>query len=113
MTFTILPLALCALAVFLAAGWRRIVVRRVGLCCAGLGIAVLIARRVIGHWVIDALVSDPSVRGAGTAAWLIGTSMLRTIAIILAVCGVVIVLATWLTPRRRSTGPSLGTRRQG
>ena len=112
-TFTILPLALCTLAVFLAAGWRRVVVRRIGWCCAALGIVVLIARRLIGHWVIDALVSDRGVRGAGTAAWLIGTSMLRTIAIILAASGVVIVLASWLTPRRRSARSSLGTQPQG
>ena len=105
-TFTIVPLALFALSVWLAAGWRRIVLRRVGLCVAGLAIAVLLARRLIGHWIVDSLASAPSVRSAGTSAWLIGTTMLRDIAIALAVCGVVIVLGSWLTPRRRSAAPA-------
>jgi hypothetical protein len=111
-TFTILPLALCALAVFLAAGWRRIVVRRVGWSVLGVGIAVLLARLLLGHWIIDALVSSSSVRGAGTSAWLIGSSMLRNIAIALAVAGAVIVVATWLTPRR-SARAALGRPRPG
>ena len=111
-TFTILPFALCALAVFLAAGWRRIVLRRIGWCLLGLGIAVLLARLLIGHWIVDALVGTPSVRSAGTSAWLIGSSMLRNIAIALAVCGAVVVLAAWLTPRR-GTRAVVGTRRPG
>ena len=109
MTFTILPFALCALAVFLAAGWRRIVLRRIGWCLLGLGIAVLLARLLIGHWIVDALVGTPSVRSAGTSAWLIGSSMLRNVAIALAVCGAVVVLAAWLTPRR-GTRAVVGTR---
>jgi hypothetical protein len=110
--FTILPIALCALAVFLAAGWRRIALRRVGWCVLGVGIAVLLARPVIGHWIIDGLVSTPSVRGAATSAWLIGSSMLRNLAIALAVCGAVVVLATWLTPRR-GVRAALGRPRPG
>ncbi len=111
-TFTILPLALFALTVWLAAGWRRIVIRRGGSCVVGLGIAVLLARRVFGHWIVDALASTSSVRSAGTSAWLIGTSMLRDIAIALAVCGVVIVLSSWLVPRSRLAAAARGTPRR-
>ena len=110
--FTVLPLALSALAVFLAAGWRRIVVRRVGCCVLGVGIAVLLARLLIGRLIVDALVSESSVRGAGTSAWLIGSSMLRNIAIALAVAGAAIVLATFLTPRRDARA-ALGRPRPG
>ena len=110
--FTVLPLALSALAVFLAAGWRRIVLRRVGWCVLGVGIAVLLARLLIGRLIVDALVSESSVRGAGTSAWLIGSSMLRNIAIALAVAGAAIVLATFLTPRRGARA-ALGRPRPG
>jgi hypothetical protein len=107
-TFTIMPLALCALALWLAVGWRRIVLWRIGWCAVGLGIAVLLTRLLLGKIVIDALVTAPSARGAGNAAWLIGTSLLHGIAVAIIVSGLIIVVASWLAGRgaagRRPTG---------
>jgi hypothetical protein len=104
-TFTIVPLALCALALWVAEGWRRIVLRRIGWCAAGLGVILLIARWLLGDIVVDALVSAPSVHDAGTSVWLIGTSLLRDLAIALIVSGVIVVVASWLAggtaPARR------------
>ncbi len=104
-TFTIVPLALCALALWVAVGWRRIVLRRIGWCAAGLGVVLLLGRRLLGNIVIDALVSAPTVRGAGISAWLIGTSLLRDIAVALTACGLIILGVVWLAgataPARR------------
>ncbi len=102
-TFTIVPLALCALALWVAAGWRWTVLRRIGWCCAGLGLAVLLARLLLGKIVIDALVTAPTVRGAGNSVWLIGTSVLHDIAVALTVCGLIIVVVSWLAGRSASS----------
>ena len=46
--FTVISLGLFALAIGLANGWRRIALRSTGWCFAGLGIAILLVRRVGG-----------------------------------------------------------------
>lgn len=97
-----LTLALFALAVWLADGWRRLAFRRVGWCFIGLGVLVLLARRVIGNRVIDGLVTSPSVKPAGHSVWTIGTSLLYDIAIAMFAYGVLIVVAAWLGGSTRS-----------
>jgi hypothetical protein len=102
--FTIIPLLLLALAIWFADGWRRIVLRRSGWCFVGLGLVLLIARKLIEHRVIDALVASPSVRPAADAAWLIGSSLLRDIAFALVGYGVVLAVAAMLAgPTRLAT----------
>ncbi len=101
---TVLPLAALAmfgLAVLVARGWRRIVLRRIGWCFIGIGVGVLVARRVLEPRLVDALVSSPSARPAADVAWTIGTSLLRDIAIVLIAYGAVIVAAAWLAGRTR------------
>jgi hypothetical protein len=93
---SILTFALFALAVYLAAGWRRIALRRVGWCMIALGLLVVLVRRVIGNRLIDDLVPTESVQPAAHEAWLITTQMLYDIAIALAAYGVVVVAAAWL-----------------
>jgi hypothetical protein len=101
---TILSLGLFALAIGLAGGWRRIALRRTGWCFVGLGLAVLVARRVIGDRVVDSLVANASVKPAAHATWTIGTSLLYAIAIAMFAYGVIMVLAAWLAgPGRRAT----------
>ena len=89
-------LAMFALAVWLARGWRRVVVRRIGWCFIVVGVGVLVARRLIEPRVVDSLVSSPSARPAADVAWSIGTSLLRDIALASIAYGAVIVAAAWL-----------------
>ena len=104
---TILTFALFALAVYLAMGWRRIALRRVGFCLIGLGLLVLLARRVVGNQVIDDLVANESIQPAATATWEIVTQMLRDIAVAVVAYGLLIVAAAWLAG---STRLAVGTR---
>jgi hypothetical protein len=111
---TVLSLVLFALAVWLAGGWRRLAFRRVGWCFIGLGVLVLLARRVIGNRVVDGLVANQSVKPAAHSVWTIGTSLLYDIAIAMFAYGVLMVIAAWLagpTPSaiavRRALAPSL------
>jgi hypothetical protein len=106
--FTVLPLALAALALLIASGWRRIVLRRIGLCAAGIGLVVLIARQLIGTQVIDALVTAPSAKPAATTAWSIATSLLRGLAVGVTIYGLVVLLVVWITG---PSGPARAIRR--
>jgi hypothetical protein len=103
--FTIIPVALFALAVWLADGWRRVALRTAGWCFVGLGLTVLIARRAVGDRVVDGLVSADSVKPAAHSAWTIGTSLLYDIAVAMLFYGIVLVLAAWLAgPTRAAVG---------
>jgi hypothetical protein len=99
---TVVAVALFALAVWLAYGWRRVALRSVGWCFIALGLLVLLARRVVGDQVIAGLVSAPSNRPAALDAWTIGTSLLYDIAVAIVVYGIVIVIAAWLAGRTRA-----------
>ncbi|MFZ0040800.1 MAG: hypothetical protein WAK93_05800 [Solirubrobacteraceae bacterium] len=93
----VLPLAAVALfaaALLLAVGWRVAALGRVGLCLAGAGVLVLVARRLIESAAANYLVSDPTYRSAGRAVWLIGTSELRDAAVITLVVGLVVLIGS-------------------
>jgi hypothetical protein len=94
--FTVVSLGLFALAVALAVGWRRLALRTTGWCFVGLGVGVLLVRRVAGGQIVDGLVQAESVRPAAHDAWNIGTSLLHAIALAFVVYGLVIVAAAWL-----------------
>jgi len=98
---TIGALAMFALAVWLAHGWRRLVLRRVGWCFIAAGAGVLFARRLLEPRIVGALVSSESIRPAADAAWLIGTRLLRDLGRAMVAYGVVIVLAAWLAGATR------------
>jgi hypothetical protein len=93
---TALTLILFAVAVALAPGMRRTVLRRVGWSFVGIGIAVLLLRRVGGNSVVNGLAGTDSVKGAVHDAWIVGSSLLYTIAITVVVYGILIVLSAWL-----------------
>jgi hypothetical protein len=99
--FTALPLFLFALAVFLARGWRRVALRSVGWCFVGVGILVLLGRRVGGDSVVDALVEAASVKPAVASVWTIGTSLLYDIAVAMVFYGIVFVASAWLAGATR------------
>ncbi|HEX8854251.1 MAG TPA: hypothetical protein VF752_01525 [Thermoleophilaceae bacterium] len=88
--------ALCALAVWFARGWRRVALRRVGWSFVALGVLVLFARRVGGNELVDTLVKGQTVKPAAHDAWNIGTSLLYDIGIAAVAYGVAFVFAAWL-----------------
>jgi hypothetical protein len=98
----LLTVLLFALAVWLADGWRRVALRRVGWCFFGVGFALLLAHRVAGDQIVNSLVVNPSNRPAALAVWSIGTSLLRNIAIAVVVYGLLLIAAAWLSGRTRA-----------
>ncbi len=96
-------LIMFALALALAGGWRRAVLRRIGLGLLVAGIAVLVARRLLEPAVVGALVPD-AYRAAGDIAWTIGTSVLRNIAIALIGAGAVVAIAGIISSLRWPAG---------
>jgi hypothetical protein len=82
------------LAIAVATGQRLRAVAYVGVCLAISGGLLLAARALIGPALADHLApaSAPVNRDAVHAAWLIGTTQLRTTAIILLVVGGVLII---------------------
>ncbi len=97
---TILALALFALAVYLADGWRREALRSVGFAFIGVGIAVLVARTLAGNVVVDSLSSTEAVKPAASSAWEIGTSLLADQGGGMIFYGLFIVVGAWLSGPR-------------
>ena len=96
-----IALLLFALAIWFAAGRRRVMLRTVGWCFFGVGVTLLLARRVAGEQVVNGLVTVPANKPAGEAVWSIGTSLLYGIAIAMLLYGLVIVIAAWLAGHTR------------
>jgi hypothetical protein len=90
-------------AVWLAPG-RRSMLRNVGASLLLAGILLLVIRRLVGNYIVDALASGESVRDAVGSTWIIGTSLLAEVAWALIIYGVVILIGTWLAgPMRYAT----------
>ena len=89
-------LALYALAIYLARGWRRRAVRAWGIGFVVIGIAVLIARNLAGTAVVDSLATTAAAEPAANSAWAIGTSLLRDSGVAMIGYGIVIVFGAWL-----------------
>jgi hypothetical protein len=70
------PFILLAVALWLARGRRRAVLRTAALGLIGVGLLVLIVRKVGGTYVVDNLVESDSVRPAAQNSWDIFTSLL-------------------------------------
>lgn len=97
----LLSVALFVAAVSLAAGWRRLALRSAGWCFFGIGVAVLLVRRVTGDAIVKALVANQANKPAGEAVWSIGTSLLYDIAIAMVLYGLALLLAAWLAGATR------------
>jgi hypothetical protein len=93
---TVLALALFALAIYLAHGWRREALRSVGFALIVVGILVLVVRTVAGNALIDHLATTESVRPAVSATWEIGTSLLNAQGGAVVFYGLFIVIGAWL-----------------
>ena len=112
-----LALLLFALAVYLARGRRRRVLRTTGWCFVLIGVVLLLIRRVGGNAVVNGLVKVPANKPAVHDVWNIGTSLLYSLAVAMIVYGIVVVAAAWLagstrpaTAIRRGLAPSLRER---
>ncbi|HEY6770852.1 MAG TPA: hypothetical protein VI035_00215, partial [Solirubrobacterales bacterium] len=93
---TILALALFALAIYLAGGWRREALRSVGFAFIGIGIAVLAVRSLAGNVVVNAVASTEAVKPAANSAWSIGTSLLNDQGGAMIFYGLFFVIGAWL-----------------
>jgi hypothetical protein len=112
-----LAVAMLALAVYLARGRRRETLLIAGLDLIAAGLIVLLARTMLGNYVVDHLTTTDAVRPAADAAWSIGTRMLHDVAQATVVVGIPLVAAAWLAgPRglpaavRRAIAPTLRDR---
>src|SRR4051794_35884487 len=91
----VLVFALFAAAIYLAAGSRRETLRSVGWAFVFVGLLVLVVRRVVGNYVIDALAA-PAYQDAGKQAWLISSSILGEVGRAIVLYGAVFVLGAIL-----------------
>jgi hypothetical protein len=96
--------ALLAVAIAIAPGWRRRAVRAYGIGFLVAGAGALLARSLAGDQFVTALASTAAAVPSVTAVWTISTSMLVDIAVATIGYGVVIVLGAWLAgPTRWAT----------
>jgi hypothetical protein len=93
---TLLALALFALAIYLAEGWRREALRSVGFAFIGVGIATLVARSLAGNAVVNELSSTEAVKPAVSNTWEIGTSLWSDQGGAMIFYGLFIVIGAWL-----------------
>lgn len=117
---TLLALGLFGLAIYLAQGWRRQALRSVGFSFILVGLAVLVAHRLAGDYVVESLSSTSTVEPAVNDTWEIGTSLLSAGGGAMIFYGIVIVLGAWLagpggiaTSVRRTITPLLEQRTIG
>jgi hypothetical protein len=92
----VLVLFLYGLAIYLARGHRRRILRATAVSFVLVGVLILAIQRVAGGAVVNSLVKTDAVRPAGDAAWTIGTELLRSLAVALIAYGVVGLIGAWL-----------------
>jgi hypothetical protein len=105
-----LVLALFALAVYIARGRRRAVLLGAGISVLLVGLLVLVVRRLAGQYLVDALSGNADEKRPISAAWAIGTELLRNVGINLLIYGIVVVVAAWIAGPSR---PAVAIRRFG
>ncbi|HEY7075208.1 MAG TPA: SHOCT domain-containing protein [Solirubrobacteraceae bacterium] len=95
-------------AVYLAEGRRRRTLMWVGIDLVLAGVVALIARNVIGGYVVDALARTEAARPAAEAVWSIGTRILRDVGQAVIIFGLPVLFASWLAGHTR---PAVALRR--
>lgn len=93
---SILVIAMFAAAVYLARDRRRTVLLGIGVATLAVGLLVLVVRRLAGNYLVDALTGNPDAKRPVSAAWAIGTELLRNVGINAVIYGVVIIFAAWV-----------------
>ena len=100
----IFPIILWALAVWLAEGRRRDILRMIGISSIITGLLVLVVVRVAGSYVVDELATTESVEVAAGAGWDILTAPLRDGGVTLVGLGALLLVAVWISgPSGRAT----------
>src|SRR5215204_2781 len=97
----IVPIALWAIALWLARDRRRDILRMIGLSAILAGLLVLVVRRVAGSIVVDELATTESVEAAAANAWDIVTALLRDGGLTLMGIGVLLLVAVWIAGTSR------------
>jgi hypothetical protein len=92
----VLVLFLYGLAIYLARGHRRRILRATAVSFLLVGVLVLVIQRITGGVVIDSLIKTDAIRPAGNNAWGIGTELLRSVAYALILYGVAGLIGAWL-----------------
>jgi hypothetical protein len=99
-----LVLALYAGAMYIARGRRRTFLMAAGVSVLTVGLIVLVVRRLAGNYLVDALVNNPDEKHPVSAAWAIGTELLRNVGVNALVYGIVVIFAAWIAgPSRPAT----------
>src|SRR6478672_8569854 len=94
-------LALYALAVYLATGYRRRAVRNCGIGIIVAGVILVIGRTVGGNLLVDNLVKLPENRSAASAAWDVITGLLKDTTRTVIAVGFIIVIWAWVSGEGR------------
>ena len=114
----VLVFVLYGVAIYLAHGRRRRTVAYVGWSLVVVGLLALIAKRLIGNYVLSSLVSD-TYREPAQHVWLIGTAILGSIGWATVMYGLILVLAAMLggpwraaVALRRAIAPVINQRQE-
>ena len=92
----LLAVLLYAAAIYAAApGRRNGIVLGIGIGIVVAGLGMLVARRVAGRQIVDAVTAG-SAQVAAESAWEIATSLLTDIAGVVLVLGLIVILLAWL-----------------
>jgi hypothetical protein len=94
--FSILAVALYALAVILARGFRRRALMHTGAAIVFAGVLVFLVRTLLVNHLANAVVADASLRPAVTATLGVATELLSEMAGAAVLIGLVLVLAAWV-----------------
>ena len=109
-----LVLGLYALAIWIAHGRRRKLLLGAGISVLAVGLIILVVRRFAGEYLVNALTTNTDDKHAVTAAWSIGTQLLRNVGFNAVIYGLGIIFAAWIagpsraaTWSRRSLAPTM------
>ncbi|TML11792.1 MAG: hypothetical protein E6G31_10945 [Actinobacteria bacterium] len=97
----VLVLFLYGLAIYLAHGHRRRILRAIAVSFLLVGVLVLVIQSITGGAVVNSLIKTDALRPAGNAAWGIGTELLRNVAYALILYGVAGLIGAWLAGSTR------------
>ena len=104
----LIAIGLYGLAIWLARDRRREAVRSTAISLLFVGVIVLIARKLAGDALIEALTEGDLQEANGDETWLIATALMQDLAYGLIVLGAVGIVCTWLLG---STRPAVAIRR--
>jgi Short C-terminal domain len=114
--FLVLVFAMYGIAIYLARGARRKTLAHVGWALIIVGLLILVARQVLGNYVVNAL-AQPENRTPAHHIWLFTTAIMGQIAWATIFYGIVVVLGAAVagpsrpaTAIRRFAAPALNTR---